>query len=54
MAKPEFAAAPILNLTLFGLWSGDAKRPSSRNRARISRFFVVATFLYRAGYQTPN
>jgi RNA polymerase sigma factor (sigma-70 family) len=51
MAKPEFAAAPILNLTLMGLWSGDAKRPASRNRARSSRCFGVATFLYRADHR---
>jgi hypothetical protein len=48
MAIPEFAAAPILRLTLSGLLSGDAKHPNSRNRARNSHRFGVATFLYRA------
>jgi hypothetical protein len=48
MAKHEFAAAPILNLTLIGLESGDVKRPTSRNRAHISGRFGVATVLYRA------
>jgi hypothetical protein len=48
MAKHEFAAALILSLTSFGLWSGGAKHPNSRNRARLSRCFGVATFLYRA------
>ena len=48
MAKPEFAAVPILNLTSIGLWSGDTKRPTSGSGARKSRCFGVATFLYRA------
>jgi len=29
MVSPEFAAAPILDLTLIGLWRGDIKRPTS-------------------------
>jgi len=48
MAKPDFAATPILSSTLIGLWRGDIKRPTSRNRARRSRCFGVAKFLYRA------
>lgn len=48
MTKSEFATAPILNFTSIGLWSGDAKRPTSRNGTRISGCFGVATFLYRA------
>jgi hypothetical protein len=47
MAKPEFTAAPILNLTSICLWTGDAKHPNNRNRARLSRCLGVATFLYR-------
>jgi hypothetical protein len=45
IAEPEFAAAPIWNLSMTGLWNGDANCPTSRNRARISRRFGVAKFL---------
>ncbi len=47
MEKPEFAAPPSLKLTSFGFWSGDAKRSTSRNRARPPRCFGVAKFFYR-------
>jgi len=33
-AKPEFGAPPILDLTTIGLWIGNAKHPTSGNRAR--------------------
>jgi len=49
MAEPEFAAAPILNLTSIGLWSGYANRPTSYNGARMSRGIGVAIYLYRVG-----